>query len=256
MMDWFRSHHGAPTDPKWITIARRAGVRPGDVAAIWWALLDHASQHEDRGSLEGFDAEFLAGAFGYEEGDIARVIEALTEKRIVVDGRIANWSKRQPKREDDSRERVRASRERKRADETPGNAGVTQRNARAESVTHGNSRTEQNREEQNREDTPPTPPRGDDDSGYAFEGEVIRLKTKDLKAWREAYHGISDLLSELRAIDDWLRDKPDKRKRWFPAVSGMLRTKHQEALAAKARASPENDPLLRRWGAEAPAVTR
>jgi len=28
-MDWFRSWHGAPNDPKWLVIARKAGVAPG-----------------------------------------------------------------------------------------------------------------------------------------------------------------------------------------------------------------------------------
>ena len=42
MIGWFRSHHGAPLDPKWILIARKAGVRPVDVAGIsgpYWIML-------------------------------------------------------------------------------------------------------------------------------------------------------------------------------------------------------------------------
>lgn len=41
-MDWFRSHHGAPTDPKWQVIARRAKVTPAEVVALFWLLLDYA----------------------------------------------------------------------------------------------------------------------------------------------------------------------------------------------------------------------
>lgn len=59
-MDWFRSWHGAPTDNKWLLIAKRAGVTPMMVSAVFWALLDYASQQEERGSVAGFDAETYA----------------------------------------------------------------------------------------------------------------------------------------------------------------------------------------------------
>lgn len=122
-MDWFRSHHGAPTDPKWLMIARRANVTlghasvtPGHVASVWWALLDYASQHESRGSVTGFDAEELAAFYGYEEEQIDAILAALREKDLITaDDRLANWEKRQPAREDTTAaERKRRQRERER----------------------------------------------------------------------------------------------------------------------------------------------
>jgi hypothetical protein len=133
--EWFRSYHGAPTDPKWKVIAKRAGVRFGDVAAIVWALFDYASQHSERGSIDGFDAETLALTFDYEEAQIIAVIDALHAKNVLQDNAFVNWRKRQPKREDDSAGRVRRHRER----------DVTQRNA---DVTQGNGREEESREEE------------------------------------------------------------------------------------------------------------
>lgn len=124
-MDWFRSHHGAPTDPKWRAIAKRANCRPGEVAAIFWAMLDFASQHTDRGSVIGFDAEIIAAAYDFEEDTILAVIAVLEEKGITQNGRLAQWERRQPKREDDSTERVRAFRKR----------SETQRNAPEQSRT-------------------------------------------------------------------------------------------------------------------------
>lgn len=76
-MDWFRCYHGAPTDPKWLLIAKRANVRPIHVIGTWWALLDYASQHPDRGSIDGFDAETFALFAGMEEGDVVRILEQL-----------------------------------------------------------------------------------------------------------------------------------------------------------------------------------
>jgi hypothetical protein len=129
MTDWFRSWHGAPTDPKWRTVARRAGVRPGDVTAVAWLLLDRASQAKERGSIAGYDAEVIADALGYEPDEVLRIIAALHEKGILADDKFASWHERQPSREDASTDRVRAFRERQKRDETPVKRDETQRNA-------------------------------------------------------------------------------------------------------------------------------
>lgn len=110
-MDWFRSWHGAPTDPKWLLIAKRSETQPGFVSAIVWALLDFASQNEsDRGCVDGFDVETYSTFSGFDENAINRVIECLKQKNIIVDGHLAAWESRQPKREDNSTERVRKHR--------------------------------------------------------------------------------------------------------------------------------------------------
>jgi hypothetical protein len=155
IMDWFRSYHGAPTDAKFLMLAKRAGVAVHEVAFVWWALLDFASQNDPRGSIKGFDPEALACFSGLDESKI-RAIEGVCREKGMVDqaDMLSAWHRRQPKREDDSSPRVRAFRERQKG-ETQGNAHVTQGNAH---VTQGNGRTEQNREEQNR---PPQPPEGD-----------------------------------------------------------------------------------------------
>ena len=117
MTDWFRSWHGAPTDPKWRTIARRAGCRPGDVASVVWVLLDRASQAAKRGSIKGYDAEVIADALGYETEQIEAIIAALHEKAVLIDCEFASWTKHQPMREDGSAERAKAFRERKKAEQ-------------------------------------------------------------------------------------------------------------------------------------------
>lgn len=141
MNDWFRSWHGAPTDPKWRTVARRAGVRPGDVAAVAWVLFDRASQAPDRGSIAGYDAEVIADALGYEPDEVQAIISAMEGKGVIVNGRLAAWDKYQPKREreqDDSADRVREHRAKKRH-VTPCNASETQETPR-EDKTRGDER--------------------------------------------------------------------------------------------------------------------
>ena len=136
-IDWFRSWHGAPTDTKWLLIAKKAGVPAGIVSAVVWALFDHASQCEQRGNIEGFDVETYAIFSGFEEAQIAAVITALKEKNIIENGCLSAWSKRQPKREDNSSERVAKHR-------------VTQCNAVKRDVTQCNSREEKIREEEDK----------------------------------------------------------------------------------------------------------
>jgi hypothetical protein len=107
--DWFRSWHGAPTDSKWLGIGRRAGVAPGIAVAVAWALMDRASQAEDRGSIACFDAEGLAYFFGCEPEQVQAIVLAMSEKRIIVDGRFYEWNKYQPKNESSASKRPSAS---------------------------------------------------------------------------------------------------------------------------------------------------
>lgn len=143
MIGWFRSHHGAPTDPKWIVIAAKAGSRPGVVAAVWWALMDHASQAHPRGSVATFDQEALSAFYGFPEAEIASVVKVLQDKQLIgANGRLKNWSKRQPKRERDdpkAAERAKAWRERQQTPDertrTPPNANERPEESREEEIT-------------------------------------------------------------------------------------------------------------------------
>lgn len=137
MIDWFRSWHGAPTDNKWLVIARRAGVTPGIVSAFVWALFDHASQSADRGDVRDFDFETYSAFSGWDEENLRAVYSALIDKNIIQDGRLVAWEKRQTKRPDDtSTERVRAHRER----------AETQRNATKHAETPDKIREDKIRE--------------------------------------------------------------------------------------------------------------
>ena len=162
VMEWFRWYHGAVSDPKWPLIARKAGVGVGVVVSVWAALLEHASQDEERGSVAGFDGETIDALYGYADGVSAAVVEALRHRGVIRDGCISAWRRRQPRRErdDDSAERVRRHRESKRQADaentdqtdgcsrvTPSNATVTPRNVRL-TPRNAQNRTEQNRAEQ------------------------------------------------------------------------------------------------------------
>ena len=139
-MDWFRSYHGAPYDPKWRVIAKQLGCHAGEVAVTFWALLDAASQSRERGVTHCDAAdrhrriEEISAGFDMEFDVVQSIYSALEDRQVVKDGKISAWEKRQPKREDSSTERTRKYRERT----------VTQRDA---PVTQRDDRTEQSRTE-------------------------------------------------------------------------------------------------------------
>jgi hypothetical protein len=109
------------------------------VSALAWALLDYASQHKDRGCVEGFDVETYAAFSGFDESVVESIIAALSDKGMIdQDDRWASWEKRQPEREDSSTERVRRYREsRNGTGVTP--EDVTHGNAVKRNATHGNA---------------------------------------------------------------------------------------------------------------------
>lgn len=154
-MDWFRSHHGAPSDSKWLVIARKAKVQPVAVVAVFWSLLDYASQQESRGDIEGFDPESVAAFLGIEDDEITAIMIAFEDKGITTEGRIANWDKRQPKRErEDDLSTARSQKFRaKKASaeqatpETPATDNATPCNAKKRQET---PRLDKRREEENR----------------------------------------------------------------------------------------------------------
>ena len=136
-IDWFRWHHGSVIDPKFQLVAKRAGARLGDVIAVWSFLLESASASSDRGSVESIDFETLDFMFDMESGASQRIVDAMNQRGLIADGRIASWEKRQPKRErddDSSAERKRQQREREanKTNVTPCHATSHQKTPREE----------------------------------------------------------------------------------------------------------------------------
>ena len=119
-MEWLRWYHGAISDDKWPLIARKSGQTVAVVIAIWAALLECASQDDDRGSIDAFDPESVDALLQLEDGATQAVVDALSsgKRPRIADAHIVNWSKRQPVREDGSAERAREWRERKKQEKS------------------------------------------------------------------------------------------------------------------------------------------
>lgn len=229
MTDWVRLWHDMPTDPKWRVIARKSGQPLACVIALFTLLLTTASASDDRGSITNLSIEDAAAALDMDDADVAAIYSAM-ELRVIADGRLSGWERRQPKRErenDDSSERVKRHR-----------AAV--KDAVADDVTASNAmkRHETPRVDKIREDTDKKK-----NNNYAFSGRVIRVTEIDMARWRKAYPSL-EIPALLQSRDDWLVDQPEpERKRWFNSTSNWLSSRQQQASTAAIQAAEPVRPV-------------
>lgn len=98
-MPWCRLWSDFPTDPKWRVVSLRSGRPTCEVLAVFTYMLTVATNADPRGTLEGWDSEDVAMALDMETEHVDAIYEAMQGKVLNGDA-IANWGKRQPKRED------------------------------------------------------------------------------------------------------------------------------------------------------------
>lgn len=165
-MDWLRLWHDMPNDPKWRTIARLSGESIALVMSTYVHLLVDASRNVTRGHVN-VTLEDIASALDVTDEQIAAILKAM-EGRVLAEGTILGWEKRQPKREDSgseitgaksSAQRKKEQRERQKpapdaSDLASKTTDVTQCHAMSRNVTTDKIREEEIREEKNTQ-TPP-----------------------------------------------------------------------------------------------------
>lgn len=132
MSAWVRLWSDMPNDPKWRVVARRCGRPVSEVMAVFVHMMTNAGAAAQRGQLESWSDEDVAIAIDAEAEHVAAIREAMQGKVLEGD-RLAGWERRQPKREDNSTDRVNKHRERvkdtTKCHETQCNAGETLGNA-------------------------------------------------------------------------------------------------------------------------------
>lgn len=107
---WLRLWHELPNDPKWRTIAHVSGQPIPSVISVYLHLLVSASQNEPRGTIDVIP-EDIASSLDIETDSVTRIMDAMQNRVLDVD-RITGWKKRQPDREDSSKERTKNWRDR------------------------------------------------------------------------------------------------------------------------------------------------
>ena len=111
---WLRLWHDMPTDPKWRTIARASGQKLALVTSVYVHLLVSASANDTERGVTQANAEDIASALDEETQSVEAVLAAM-EGRVIENGKLSGWERRQPQREDSTAaERAKAYRERNR----------------------------------------------------------------------------------------------------------------------------------------------
>jgi hypothetical protein len=95
---WLRLWHDMPTDPKFVTVARLSGEHITVVLSVYMHLLVDASRNVTRGNVT-VTTEDLASALNVTDEQIDKILKTM-EGRLIVDGVLSGWDKRQVKRED------------------------------------------------------------------------------------------------------------------------------------------------------------
>ena len=256
-MEWFRWYHGSVSDPKFRLLAKLADAKLTEVLAVWQAMLEHASQSSQRGSLEGWRDDVTAVCLDMDANAIERIRTQANNVGLIANADdgiefLASWEKRQPKREDGSAERAKAWREQKKSSANANEQKRTQKNTEQ-------NRTEQNREEENTLSAPAeatakapedgtapkcaqaddtTPEKCRDGSPVAYAmivqgGGQVRISEKQVAEWEKAFPSIP-VKSELFRIQTWSQETTDperwKKKEAFMATCNLLAKKNTMAM--------------------------
>lgn len=95
-MGWYKIFSGLPQEAKLAVVARRTGVRRGEVLALWVALLDHASAARPRGYIKDIDHEELAAVLEFDVATVKTIIDVLHDRKMILpDGMLSGWSRDQ-----------------------------------------------------------------------------------------------------------------------------------------------------------------
>ena len=235
---WVRLWSGMTTDPKWQTVARKSGQPRSLVIALFTHLMLEANDADERGSLADVDVEDVASALDCDEEAVVAILEAM-EGRVIEDGFLSGWDRRQPVREDSgnpqtgalsSTERSRLHREKKRLE--------TQCNARNDDATRCNA---PEAEADTEADIPPTPPARDGDFGMNLDWQPSEhFPTLARQAGIPADHITAEAIAEFRSY--WIgQGKAMTQHQWdHKMLTNLKATKTRGALANGARASPSS----------------
>ena len=258
---WVRLWSGMTTDPKWQTVARKSGQPRYLVIALFTHLMLEANEADERGSLDALDVEDVASALDCDEEAVEAILQAM-DGRVIEDGRLSGWSRRQPLREDSgsektgvlsSTERSRLHREKKRY--------ATQCNARNDDATQCNApeaeaeaevnppfdkQQRKAEREEGREDGRAAPPSADPITSRSIElaglliqrGAKLTATNPEVRRW--AADGVTDgeALQALEIAQQRREMKADPSPIPANYLSPILRDIRSTPPGGGARASP------------------
>lgn len=91
-MNWYKVHNGLPFDTKLAVIAKRTGLRRGEILALWVTLLDQASRNKPRGSVQNLCGEEMALLLEFDAAAVDAALQAFRDKRMIsAEGLLTDW---------------------------------------------------------------------------------------------------------------------------------------------------------------------
>ena len=245
-MEWFRWYSGTFNDPKLQWVANKTCNTVASVLAVWVTILERANNSDVRGCCEGLDFESLDVSLGLEDGAVHDIYQALIKKGMIVDNdMVANWDKRQPKREDDgAAERQRSKRDKDKLLSKISELESQLENALSRNVTavtqcHAESQqvtTDKRRLEEKREELKPKVKTQQQHAGACEQlAEVVADRAEDL----QRLFPDADIPVVVAKLLHHYRDKPCLLDPWATALKWFQREfKAVALLPVAARASP------------------
>ena len=258
MIEWWRSWHGAPTDPKWGVIARLSRAPRPVVVALAWALLDVASKAPARGDVSGADPEELAVALDIDADQVRAVLAAMRSQHpdtgkprfIGPDGHITEWERYQPPRDTSQgaapKDPTAAARTRRQRDRER-DAGVTPRdNGRDVTVTERDAAPPAPPEDSKTKEPPLTPPAGGDavdrvrslvwsKSGLTDDAIQTKLVALDSNGLRQVRGWFAIGLDEARivaTINRAFSEAAQPIRRPWPYLDAVMKAEAERPAAA------------------------
>lgn len=106
-MDWLRLWHDMPTDPKFKTIAKESRQPLAIVLSVYLFLLVDGSKNSPRGHVS-IKNEDIASGLDVDE-DTVDIILGSMDGRLISDGYLTGWDKRQPDQTEDTTNNYRSN---------------------------------------------------------------------------------------------------------------------------------------------------
>jgi len=145
-IEWYRVYHGMPEDAKLKVIAKRSKQLMTHVVTVWLCILDAASRHKTRGTVE-VDSEQIAVVQDIDQKSVEAIIRALYEKGMIDENhRLTGWKIRQYATDAERAEKYRNSQKLAVAatDSHAASRDITQRHAAKIDVTKSNGTSRKN----------------------------------------------------------------------------------------------------------------
>lgn len=235
---WVRLWAGMTTDSKVRTIARKSGRPVVEVVGLFAHLMLIANESECRGDLDGLIVEDVASALDMDEEVVQAILDTM-QGRVIEDGRLSGWDRRQPVREDGGNDKTgaKSAADRKREQRA---REAAEREAMSRDVTHGHA---PEAEADTEADIPPPPPPardGDFPMGLDWQPSE-HFQTLARQAGVPADQITPEALAEFRSY--WIgQGKAMSQHQWDHKLLTNLKAQRVRSQSPPSRASPRRQP--------------